>query len=60
VALSLETESVEKTLTEDVAASVEEESVDEELPDTSVLDVMPDEVATADSALVVAEISEDD
>jgi hypothetical protein len=60
VALSLETESVEKTLTEDVAASVEGMSVDEELPDASVLDVMSDEVTTAESALVVVEISEDD
>jgi hypothetical protein len=59
-ALWLETESDEATLTEDVAVSVEEESVDEELPDAWALDESADEVETAELELDVDETSVDD
>jgi hypothetical protein len=59
-ALWLETEPDETTLTEDVAASVEEESVDEELPDTWALDESADEVETAELELDVDDTSVDD
>jgi len=44
----------------DEEESVEEESVDDELWDTWALDVTSDEVAAAESELIVIEISEDD